>query len=208
MGRDLVIALRELSSVVRLKQPNMASRWLMPMGHAAWEWHYLCHDLQVWVYHTEADVTLIEKRLQPVSNTLSLHSTPSGQWTGGVEWQETRCNCVGCLARESSCEYHCVSVLKPPPTVTCALSGFCVCAIKILMMTLHYLFLLLPARRLRQRPSTSRWRRSTPVTPKVRRWSSWRRGRGLLFQVIWWFRIEPTYVILRKMYHTSINDVT
>ena len=65
--------------------------------------------------HTEADVTLIEKRLQPVSHTLSLHSIRSGQRTGDVEWWETSCNCVGCLARESSCEYHCVSVLKPPP---------------------------------------------------------------------------------------------
>ena len=64
--------------------------------------------------HTEADVTLFEKRLQPLSNTLSLHSIRSGQRTGDVEWQETSCNCVGCLACKSSCEYHCVSVLKPP----------------------------------------------------------------------------------------------
>ena len=50
-----------------------------------------------------------------MSNTLSLHSIRSGQWTGDVEWQETNCNCVGSLACESYCEYHCISILKPPP---------------------------------------------------------------------------------------------
>ena len=63
--------------------------------------------------HTEADV-LIEKRLQPVSHTLSLHSIHGERRTGDVEWRETSCNCVGSVASERSCDYHCVSILKPP----------------------------------------------------------------------------------------------
>ena len=72
-----------------------------------------CFITQVEYDHTSVDVTLIEKRLLPVHNTLTLHSIRSGQRIGEVEWRGTTCNCVGCLTRDSSCEYHCVSVVRP-----------------------------------------------------------------------------------------------
>ena len=72
-----------------------------------------CFITQMEYDHTNTDVTLIEKRLLSVHNTLTLHSIHSGQRIGEVEWRETTCNCVGCLMRDSSCDYHCVSVVRP-----------------------------------------------------------------------------------------------
>ena len=61
------------------------------------------------------DIGLIEPRLQPVKNTLSIHHVTGGSGMGEVKWRETSCNCEGCLASNTTCAYTTASVVKPLP---------------------------------------------------------------------------------------------